>query len=520
MVQRLPLDALNPIVWNSLIQEAMRANRWKLAYQLYVDMKRRGFIPSLRTYTTMFAGYSSIEDWSEKTKQLENVHTLFENYLQRVHTLRDHDPDDPELSVAPLAAYMRILGEAGEIQKMFDVYYAMDDQGPLAPNQFVFTAMFKGLLRRKAITSPAEHGLDARAQNAADAKLIWRRMLRVAGKNPGFKIDSPLINSALTILGLGRASDQLFAFDIVRDHMGLTKPGEEAPQRPLTPQMFMKALWLCHQSQKYRLCIHFFTQLVDRIAAGKEAPILDRRHMEGVLKAYASLAAMGSMTESDQALSTLQWMLREDATRNDAMLKPTLSTFTLVLIACWRGGDWSGAVRTFELMSGYNAEDFRHDITTGSKPRSEKRSKGRNIMPDTVAMSYIARTALATEDVENAQQCLRIIDHIGMDHLLSKTVESESFTDPAVVAFYAAKMAYVVMDLVNATVTAPKSEMSSSPSPEEQRWYDMKTEAKKAVKQNTGLRRAPNLEEDPLGSSRGLAATDSAVEQAFASRGM
>lgn len=38
MVESLPLDAINVVVWNVLIAEAIKANRPKLAFELYYDV--------------------------------------------------------------------------------------------------------------------------------------------------------------------------------------------------------------------------------------------------------------------------------------------------------------------------------------------------------------------------------------------------------------------------------------------------------------------------------------------------
>ena len=39
MLKNAPLDAQNTIVWNTMISESMKQRRYKLAYQLYIDVR-------------------------------------------------------------------------------------------------------------------------------------------------------------------------------------------------------------------------------------------------------------------------------------------------------------------------------------------------------------------------------------------------------------------------------------------------------------------------------------------------
>jgi hypothetical protein len=44
MVESLPLDAINVVVWNVLISEAIKAERHKLAFELYYDVSHSGLL--------------------------------------------------------------------------------------------------------------------------------------------------------------------------------------------------------------------------------------------------------------------------------------------------------------------------------------------------------------------------------------------------------------------------------------------------------------------------------------------
>ncbi|OBZ76233.1 hypothetical protein A0H81_04014 [Grifola frondosa] len=520
MLQNAPLDAQNAIVWNTLIKHVLEARRYKLAYQLYIDMKRRGFSPTIKTYTTMFGGLSTVQEWSKHTKLLEQVHTLFENYVQYVQSIKERDPSSPDLNVGPIAVYIRILASAGLYQRIFDVYYAMDEEGPLAPTKYTYTAMFQSLSDRRASPDGGRDERGIRDQNASDAKVLWRSMIKRSQKSPIFEPDAFLITSALRVFALGRPADQLFAFDIIRDYLGFAKPGEDPlpPKVELERPLLSDVLWLCNLTRKYRICTYFAQQVMDgHLKAGARA-VLDRGHIEQVLTAYGALAAMGTMNESRQALRALEWMLEQDRNRRDDQLRPGLSTYTLVLAACWRGADWESAMRTFELMSGYHAEDFA-DGEDGQPPatlRMDQRAAGKNVLPDPAAMSFIVRIALASNDPPTMRQCLRIVDHLGVDRWSDVDredggrVAAQYYKDQS---FYAGKTASAMVELIDKVV--PKD---TERTVEHERWLGLRGVAKRLLREQPQSRKTPFLEQQPLGSERGLLATDSAVEWELATR--
>ncbi|KAF9820964.1 hypothetical protein IEO21_00941 [Rhodonia placenta] len=393
----------------------------------------------------------------------------------------------------------------------------MADEGPLAPNQFTFAALFRGLSWRRATSGGPEAQAAMCARNASDVKLLWRQMLKIAEKNPQFEFDSHLITPAISALTSGSPSDQLFAFDIVRDYLGLTKPGEtpQPPRVQLSTHLLGEVLYLCNSSQKYRLGVHFFRQVVDH---PDNRAIITHRHVETVIRLFAGMSMMGSDEASAQALETLEWLLQEEASaRNAVELRPTILTFSLVLNVCWRNGDWASATRTFELMTGYNPDDFA-DGSRVKEPEMQKRSPGRNIKLDTPAMAHIAHTALASQELANMRQCLRIIDHIGAERLLHRPKalvdQSKSSQFMNDLEYYLAKLAKDLMEIVD-EVVAKEPEMCSEE--ERERWKKIKSQAKEC-RRYARPTRTPHTEESPLGSQRGLDATASAVDQEFSVR--
>ena len=493
-------------------------------------MKRRGFTPNIRTYATMLNGLARIDDWHTHSKQLENAHSLFQSYQEYVHGIKAEYPGSRDINVVPWNSYMFILGRAGLHQKLFDTYYLFDNEGPLTPDQYTYTTMFTTLFDRR---DTGEIGEGPRAQNASDAKVLWRRMLKDS-ERLNFPIDSPVIASVLRVLNRGRPSDQLLAFDIVREYLGFCKPGEPPtePKVPLNLILFQIVLELCNYSRKFRLCIHWTQLIMDKAMDPRspESEILARSHMEQMFTAYASMAAMGSLNESEQALEALQWMIKESVigSKPPGQLKPSLHTFGLVMMACWRCGDWASASRTFELVTGLSAESFKD----GGNYNPHMKLGGQGLTPNSVVTSSMVRAAVASGDLANMRQCLRMVSYYGEEAIFS--IGKDLLTDQSKRhtkrlkkdhVFYNTKLAYALVDCVNQVIPKSNAEEpeeeegnSSIDAEEKEQWLALRSKAKEIAKGDPRTGYVPGLEQQILGSARGLAATDSRIDFTMMSR--
>jgi hypothetical protein len=369
----------------------------------------------------MFQGLSQIENWKAYPKQLAHAHSLYEYFRRHIEYVKSDDPQSPEVTARPLNGYIKLLGDAGEHQKIFDVYYSLDQKGAFAPDQFFFTAMLKAVAQRKATSSNARVG----KQIASEAKLLWQHMLKASQSSKGLDLDTYAISAMLMALSKGGANDHSFALNIVREHLGLTALGEKPaePTSLLTRHTLAAALSLCLAMQDYPLCIHFGEQVMRHRPAPREESILDRQHMEHILRAYAHLARARSLRESEEALKLLHRMLRDELSGyNGPKIRPSMDTFNLALTTCWRCEDWRSALKTFELMAGYCTEDFRDEAgpERWRNPRVQNRTKGRNLVPDAQAMSSIICTALASDSPPNIRQALRMVDHIGIYNMFGE----------------------------------------------------------------------------------------------------
>jgi hypothetical protein len=433
----------------------------------------------------MFAGLSRVEHWPTHSLQLKHAHQLYDYFLKHLQAVKFHTPDSDELTIFPLAKYIKILGDAGDFQRIFNVYYAMDSEGPLSPNRDIFTAIFQVLsIRRNA---DSDEGVIFHNQNSSTAKLLWTQMEKASKKSPGFNIDSHLIAMAIRALSQGRPSDQVFALDIVRDRLGLVRPGETSvnfANTELSVHTLAAALESCNDMQKPRICIHYLQQVMHPRYSSPQvvrsrAHIVDRGHIEQGLKAYGVLAKSGIPGQSIQAVETLQWMLRSEITQNNVKLRPRLLSFNFVLFVCRAQGDWAGATRTFHLLSGYQPGDFEDsEASKKTKPVMDVRSRGRNLAPDAEVMSSMVRTALATHIPANIRQSLRMVDHFDIDRLLSaRRISADSLPKKAakLEAFFHEKLAVALDEAVNYLTKESRKLQADEEMP---RWRHLQTRAK------------------------------------------
>jgi hypothetical protein len=317
----------------------------------------------------MFKGLSQIENWKTHTKQLSNAHTLYEYFQKHIASLKKHEPQSPELTTQPLNDYVKILGDAGDFRKIFDVYYSLDRDGPFSPDHFFYTAMFNAISSREV--SPEA---DASIQGILDPKLIWDQVMK-AHQSGKIVVDSHLVASTIRALSRGRPVDQKLALDIVRDWLGLTFPSDQEQPKTsnrascLTTYTLEAALSLCIAMKDYSLCLQFAQQ-----ATGE--------------------------TQSPKV-------------NLDKIIGNT------ILAACWRCADWPAAATTFQNMTGYSVEDFGDEAgeVKWRNPRRQHQAKRMSVFLDAESMSSLLHTALASGSSANMRQCLRMVAFFGAEKL-------------------------------------------------------------------------------------------------------
>lgn len=298
-------------------------------------MKRRGFIPNLRTYATLMHGYADVKDWKSLTKQLGAVHSIYEQLKQQLKTSGDLVIDGTSIQY-PIALYICILGKVGEHQKAFDVFRDLDTDGSLVPDPKVYSAL---LCLLADYVDP-----EAASQTVSDAKYIWRRQMRSLDGRPNYHIERRSVDAIIKVLSRGEPSDLEFMFDILRDICGLPRPGEDCPPGPpkVEPNMFIlaEALESCNAAGRPEMTIHYAQLAMD-------SPELRRHlhvwHLFKLVRAHIALAEGGSTSRarSENVAAWMEWLM----TQNRENEIPNEYTITTSLRLCRRCEDMPSALR-------------------------------------------------------------------------------------------------------------------------------------------------------------------------------
>jgi hypothetical protein len=464
-----------------------------------------------------------IGDFSSMTLQLENAHSVYNAFVKHIEAVKEIDLNHNEIRTEPVAFYLRILGHAGEYNKLFEVFNSLDESGRFSAGEFIYSKMFTAIAERKTLSPGDKEVVSYR--NASDAKLLWKKMMTVYERDPSV-LTTQVTTGFLKAVSRGRPSDHLFAYDIIRDNLGLAKPGEIAPP----PRIELNGLCLdliislCLFTQKYRLCIHYYRQVIARPPIPGKRSIIDFGNMEKILLANAQMTLAGSFSESSQAVELIEWMHEQVAAgESREVMQPRLNTYTWALMACWRGGDWASTTRIVELMSGCHAEDFT-DQNKGKCPTLDARSKGLNIKPDNRAMSCVVRAALASGDLHNMRQCLRMLsffresagESLVEDYLGESAIRHADRLKHLKTEYYDIKFLSTLKELLGEVLADPDMDNLSS---EEKTWRALLQETKRIIRHSPKPKQVtPLVEQEPLGSASRLAATAAFVEYEMAAR--
>lgn len=368
----------------------------------------------------MFSGLSRIDNWVTYSQQLSNAKLLYDAFQRHITSLKKHEPDSPDITPAPLAAYIKILADNGQYEALFGVLNELDPIGPFSADVNIYTAMFQAMANMRRVLSKkgikAPDSFDAKL--ASDARDLWIRLSKGHANRPSPRADAVTATTAISALSNGGPEEQKLAFQIAETYLGLSLTPSEAGSGhfPLTAPGLGASLKLCNNAAEYGRCIDFLKQVKLRPEADGGLSMIDRPHMEEVLKARYQLAEDGFAKAS---LQDLQWMMQRENAGHGAHIRPAMSTFNLVFSACWKASDWVSAANTFELMTGYFASDFQHPLSPQSPPK--RRSRGQSLLPSAEGMSAMIRTALSTRQLRYIQQCLRMLQHIGIDHIRVKS---------------------------------------------------------------------------------------------------
>lgn len=315
-------------------------------------MKRRGFVPNLRTYATMMSGYAAVDNWRTLRAQLKLVHSVYGQLRQHLERTRQSIDDDPaggsseaSFILYPIALYISILGKAGKYQKAFDVFHELDTDGPLAPYPKIYSTLLSALAERVDATNVEAEVI---AESVSQAKYIWRRHMRSFEKQPQHDVQPRSIEAMVKLLSRGEPSDHELMFDILSDICGLPSPSRpsSSPKKKveLTMWMLNEILDGCIAAGRPEMAVHYAQIVMD---TRELRPVFRAWHLSRLLRAHILLAKKGSATSSraENVATWMEWMVVQDPTRESKEFTPNEYMAVSALELCYLCKDAHSALR-------------------------------------------------------------------------------------------------------------------------------------------------------------------------------
>ena len=450
-------------------------------------MKRRHVQPNTRTFTTLFAGLSRIDDWTSYSNILQRVFTTYDQLLAHFEKLKIKNPESQDINPWPINNFLALLGKAHHYSKMWDVFFNMEDK--LAPDEYTYTVMLQALQNRTSLdqqpvqsdidveekedinlmenkTWEEQYGLDGvpeerwgleaidpseRGQhvqesvyykNAADARILWESILKANKLNPeAVPLSAHLIAPTLHLMARGRPSDHTLAFEIIAQHVRIKAPsgvngGSAQKRQPnaieLNGPVFFSILEVCIRSARSTLAMEYFQQIAENEETKK---IIDSGHMMYIMRAFATRRApKGQVPDAREAISALQWMLHEPrrsvggesrSSSSNARLSPSTQHFVLALTAAWRGADMSSALAVLELMTGLERARFMAPVHSEHETWPS-RPLFAHCQWNVTCMALFIKTAEATQKRDNMRVALRVLNAAGPDRFFFRAYDEDT----------------------------------------------------------------------------------------------
>ncbi|SCZ91655.1 BZ3500_MvSof-1268-A1-R1_Chr5-1g07585 [Microbotryum saponariae] len=417
LVRRTPARTCTVVVWNVLINEVLqRFGDTGKAYELWMEMKRRGFVPSTRSFATALRGFASVANKVKgktgtiKTKSavassttLSRARTIHSQWVTHLHnalgsekmTLQ-HDSD--ELSVLPTNHFLTFLGNTEQWDLLLETFNSLPAKGPLAPNSATYSLVL-GFLK----------ALPPSAENFQLAIGIYNRMIDTL---PPSQLDNRTLSIVLSICrDQVRPDDQALGISIATQIFGLLPLNEtHRLDDPTTPKpllrmdstSFSSVLTLLLKMQRYNLAVEWFDQVRDH---GQRfgTDVIGRQQCELVLQAW--VAKRGDAG----AEALLEWMHAQG-------IEPSMQCYALAIKACWKNVNLSRAYHILSRMTGQNLPTPpSKPISTPSKNSSSTTLDTTRVVvpfstkrlgPSSQALTYFLHTALSTRDRAQLSEAL------------------------------------------------------------------------------------------------------------------
>lgn len=301
-------------MWNVLLNAVLQAKQFKRAYELWMDMKRRGVEPTARSYGTFFSGFAKLKGEVVEGGNLARVQTVYRQWEHHVEKVLERSEQGmkskngklsilvaeeeqssatkdtvDDLSVLPTNHYLSFLSSTHNIDLLLSTFSSLPSDGPLSPTSMTYSIVLSGL-RQTASTNPAHF---------TSAMNIWKQLL---ASPSNLDIDTKTVSIIISLCrDQSRPDDQRAGLEVAKAFYGFVDPTDEAllvaspgnksglaaPRVELDSPGLSNVLSLAIRMQQFNLVVRWFDQVRDypkRFGKG----VIDHHQCDLVLVAMAA----------------------------------------------------------------------------------------------------------------------------------------------------------------------------------------------------------------------------------------
>ena len=349
---------------------------------------------------------------------MHSVYGQLRQHLKRTRNSIDDPAGESSASfiLYPFALYISILGNAGNYQKAFDVFHALDTGGPLAPHPKIYSSLLSVLAERVGATD-----VDAEvvAQSVSEAKYVWRRHMRSFDKEPQHDVEPRSIEAMIKLLSRGNPPDHELMFDILRDICGLPSPGPSDAHPPSQPPQKKKVVlttWIlneildgCITAGRPEMAVHYAQSVMD---TRELRPVLHAWHLNKLLRAHILLAkkvsASPGPSRAENVAAWVEWLVAQDPTHKSKETTPNERTIVSALELCHRCNDMHSALRIARAIIFYNSQEGPKSPPSGKHGAS---SPSLSLSLPLRAWEYLFRLAtMADASQDEKRRCFELLN--------------------------------------------------------------------------------------------------------------
>ncbi|PFH61791.1 hypothetical protein XA68_16219 [Ophiocordyceps unilateralis] len=241
LVRMVSKDRQVEVAWNHLISYLMKKQQLKKAFQLFNDMKKRGQLPNVSTYTILFNGCAISEHPKLAVSEaIKHYHVLLNSDRLRANTIH-------------LNCTLNVCYKAGDLESLFLVADSINDS-TRAPDSHTYSIILSAIRQDalKQVDGLTPEQKSAIRKKAVDrGKTVWTEIMD-KWKKGRLVMDEGLVCVMGRLLLMNpRVEDRPQVLDLLKETLNLPNLAKGLDSDPYSEPP-MQGVALCHSGSSTR----------------------------------------------------------------------------------------------------------------------------------------------------------------------------------------------------------------------------------------------------------------------------